>query len=182
MGGCGVLKGIKNSSEVGPLLGEFHFPDTKSKKYKQQPNLGALIEDWSSRKPLCLGEIRLIRSWFGEGSLTENKLDLNDNQLIKQDGKTKEKGVVIKGYQHLFWGGKKKKLREVSRKISWNEELSCLNMKEAQKSLNPRYQNLQYFKEKRGRGRLSRRTLHRCTANRELPPTLGGFSWKPMEF
>lgn len=51
---------------------------------------------------MCLREIRLIHSRFGEGSLTENKLDLNDNQLIKQDGKTKEKGVVIKGYQHLF--------------------------------------------------------------------------------
>lgn len=65
---------------------------------------------------MYLGEIRLIHSQFGEDLLTENKLDLNDNQLIKEDGKTKEKGVVIKGYQHLF-GNKKKKLREVTRKI-----------------------------------------------------------------
>lgn len=56
---------------------------------------------------MYLREIRLIHSQFGEDSLTENKLDLNDNQLIKQDGKTKEKGVVIKGYQHLFEEKKK---------------------------------------------------------------------------
>lgn len=51
--------------------------------------------------------------------------------------KQKKKGVVIKGYQHMFGKKKKKKLREVTRKISWNEELRYLNMKEAQKSLNP---------------------------------------------
>lgn len=59
---------------------------------------------------MYLREIRLIHSQFGEDSPTENKLDLNDNQLIKQDGKTKEKGVVIKGYQHLF-GEKKKEIK-----------------------------------------------------------------------
>lgn len=64
---------------------------------------------------MYLGEVRLINSQFGEESLTENNLDLNDNQLIKQDGKTKEKGVVIKGYQHLF---REKKLRELTRKIN----------------------------------------------------------------
>lgn len=69
------------------------------------------MEDWSSRKPLYLGEIRLICCRFGEGSLTENKLDLNDNQLIKQDGKAKEKGVVIKGYQHLFGGKRNKEIK-----------------------------------------------------------------------